>query len=47
MEGTTSLINRDSQSLIAKTHNYHIRPSIPPISYYAIDIIGVLHIQYY
>jgi hypothetical protein len=47
MEGTTSLINRDSQSVIAKTHNYHIRPSTPPISYYAIDIIGVLHIQYY
>ncbi len=36
MEGTTSLINRDSQSVIAKTHNYHIRPSTPLVSLYVI-----------
>jgi len=40
MESTTSLANRDSQSLIDKTpdcnHQY---------SYYAIDVTGVPHIS--
>jgi hypothetical protein len=32
MEGTTSLINHDSQSLIAKTSDgHHTKPSAPPV----------------
>jgi predicted Zn-ribbon and HTH transcriptional regulator len=31
MEGTTSLINHDSQSLIAKTHDGHTKPSAAPV----------------
>jgi hypothetical protein len=31
MKSTTSLINHDSQSLIAKTRDGHTKPSSPPI----------------
>jgi hypothetical protein len=31
MEGTTSLINHDSQSLIANTCDGHTKPSAPPV----------------
>jgi hypothetical protein len=32
MQGTTSLINHDSQSLIAKTSDgHHTKPSAPPV----------------
>jgi len=31
MKSTTSLFNHDSQSLIANTHDDHIRPSTPPV----------------
>jgi hypothetical protein len=45
MKTEASLINHDSQSLIANTHDGHTKPSVSPI--YIIDnimYIGVLHI---
>jgi hypothetical protein len=43
MEGTTSLLSHDSQSLIVKTHILRLSPH-RQCSYYVIDVIGVLHI---
>jgi hypothetical protein len=31
MEDTTSLVNHDSQNLIANTHDGHIKPSAPAV----------------
>jgi hypothetical protein len=45
MQGTTSLTNHDSQSLTANTRMAALNHQERQYPYYAISVIGVLHIS--